>query len=300
MMSCRRNVSLQQNGIVFCLLFSPLLFKILQPSHPGSEMTLCHLNCQLHKTSPEQWVAETKKKTKPKQMFGHNPYSTNHVFKQFNVCLQITNAPEEMGGGSQADLATTIQDKGPTTYTLLSWKIGMQHLGNTSGEVCRHLSVLPNILKRVRFLQSFAMKLWYHPDVPLSWGGRLWERGWPDTMQSNTAGSEGGMMLTPCFWMFPELCRIFYWEMLAKGTLETFAGGTGSEGYSGVGMGARAIGQARAEALYSHPRSRKLLPFLPPRLTYGLQKAHMKTHGLVPRCACQKLAFSSLLASSSC
>lgn len=67
MMSWRRNVSLQQNGIVFCLLLSPLLFIILQSSNPASEMTLCHLNCQLHKASPEEWVAETNKKTLQKQ-----------------------------------------------------------------------------------------------------------------------------------------------------------------------------------------------------------------------------------------
>lgn len=120
MMSWRRNVSLQQNGIVCCLLLSPLLFIILQSSNPASEMTLCHLNCQLHKASPEEWVAETNIKT-PKNnnnkkncvvVFVHNPYSTNHVFKQFSVCLPITSIPEEMGGRSQADLLTTTQDKG--------------------------------------------------------------------------------------------------------------------------------------------------------------------------------------------
>lgn len=47
-------------------------------------------------------------------MLVHNPYSTNHVFRQFSVCLQITSASEEMGGGSPADLLTTIQDKGFT------------------------------------------------------------------------------------------------------------------------------------------------------------------------------------------
>lgn len=51
---------------------------------------------------------------------------------------------------------------------------------------------------------------------------------------------------------------------------------------SGVGMGARAIAQARAEALYPHPRPRKLLPFLPPCLAHGLQKAHTRTRGVVP------------------
>lgn len=166
----------------------------------------------------------------------------------------------------------------------------MQYLGNTSRGVCRDLSVLPNILNGARFLQSFPMKLWYHPDVLLSWGGRLWERGWPDTLWSNTAGSGGGMMLTPCFWMFPLLCRMFYWEMLAKGTwrpLQEAQGGMAREEgcrekYSGAGRGARAIAQARAEALYPHLRPRKLLPFLPTCLMQGLQKAHMKTHGAVP------------------
>lgn len=94
----------------------------------------------------------------------------------------------------------------------------MQYLGNTSRGVCRDLSVLPNILNGARFLQSFPTKLWYHSDVLLPWGGRLWERGWPDTMRSTAAGSGGGMMFTPCFWMFPPLCRMFCWEMLAKGT----------------------------------------------------------------------------------
>lgn len=85
------------------------------------------------------------------------------------------------------------------------------------------------------------------------------------------------------------------WGVLLGNTgkryLETFAGGTGRGGreegcrdrYSGVGRGARAIDQARAEApLYPYPRTRKLFPFLPPCLTQGLQKAYMKTHGVVP------------------
>lgn len=133
------------------------------------------------------------------------------------------------------------------------------------------------------------MKLWYHPDVALPWGARLWERGWPDTMRSNTAESGGGMMLTPCFWMFPALCRMFCWEMLAKGTWRPLQEAQGAmvrvegcrERYSGMGMGARAIAQARAEALYPHPRPRKLLPFLPPCLAHGLQKAHTRTRGVV-------------------
>lgn len=89
----------------------------------------------------------------------------------------------------------------------------MQHLGNTFRGVCRDLSVLPNILNGVRFLQPFPLKLWYHPDVLL-----LWERGWPAIMQSNTARSGGGMTPTLCFWMFPALCGVFYWEILAKDT----------------------------------------------------------------------------------
>lgn len=97
-------------------------------------------------------------------------------------------------------------------------------------------------------------------------------------------------MPTSCFWIFPGLCKMFYWEMLAKGIwrpLQEAQGGMEREEgcrekYSGAGRGARAIAQARAEALYPYPRPKKLFPFLPPRLTQGLQKAYMKTHGIVP------------------
>lgn len=107
MMSCRRNVSLQQNGIVFCLLFSPLLFKILQPSNPGSETTLCHLNCQLHKVSPEPWAAETNK-----QEVWAQPILYKSCVQEIQ-CL-LTNNKRFWRRGSQANLLTTTQDKGLT------------------------------------------------------------------------------------------------------------------------------------------------------------------------------------------